>query len=170
MLDRFGRKVFFVTALLIYTFAMGIYAFAGSLNWLFLARLFQGVGSAFLWACVNTIVADLTPSRGNGVRHWEANNRVITTRGGLVGIFAALIQRSFSRRISVGRLFLQAMRSCPFSEPGWRGKMYPTQNLSARAEGKIRCLPASAQAAVCCLYHRHPRSHVKSHVPDLPAG
>jgi MFS transporter, DHA1 family, multidrug resistance protein len=82
-LDRFGRRHFFVTALLLYSISMLAFAFAASLSGLFLARILQGIGSSFFWVALYTIVADLSTQRDRGhALGWVSQ---ITSRGGIVG-------------------------------------------------------------------------------------
>ncbi|NIO04449.1 MAG: MFS transporter, partial [Proteobacteria bacterium] len=85
-LDRFGRRVFFVTALAINGVSMGLFSVATSLGGLYRARVVQGAASSLMGASVSTIVADLTSADNRG----EEMGRVIElqTRGEIIGVFA----------------------------------------------------------------------------------
>jgi MFS transporter, DHA1 family, multidrug resistance protein len=83
--DTFGRRRFFITALLLYTVSMVAFAFANNLPGLFLARIFQGLGSSFFWVTIYTIVADLSSPTDRGrALGWVSE---ITSRGGIIGAF-----------------------------------------------------------------------------------
>jgi MFS family permease len=93
VVDRWGRKGVFVTALLIYAGAMAVYAFSASISGFYLANAIQGIGSALLWISANTMVADAVEpgQRGRALGSLDQN----ISRGGLVGVFAGFIIISF---------------------------------------------------------------------------
>jgi DHA1 family multidrug resistance protein-like MFS transporter len=82
-LDRFGRKFFFVAALICYAGAMGLFSIASDVTTLYLARLVQGIGSSLMWISAYTIAIDLTSAEGRG----KAVGRVdeAAARGALYG-------------------------------------------------------------------------------------
>jgi MFS family permease len=93
VVDRWGRKGVFVTALLVYAAAMAVYAFAASIAGFYLANAIQGTGSALLWISANTVIADTVApgQRGRALGSLDQN----MSRGGLVGVFAGFIFMSF---------------------------------------------------------------------------
>jgi len=87
-LDRFGRKRFFIVALVCYASAMVLFSAAGDLLGLYAARLAQGIASSFMWISAYTIATDLAPfeERGSAVG-----------RGCSVGAFAPKVISIFHR-------------------------------------------------------------------------
>ncbi len=85
-LDRFGRRTFFVVALMCYAVAMGLFCIADSVAGLYLARLMQGVASALMWISAYTIATDLASPERRG----RAVGRVdeASARGSLYGALA----------------------------------------------------------------------------------
>jgi MFS family permease len=59
-LDRYGRRGFLIFALILYVLAYAGYGFSETIEWMYAARLLQGVGAAILLLTVDAITADLT--------------------------------------------------------------------------------------------------------------
>lgn len=92
-MDRFGRKQFFVSGVMCYVVAMGLFAMARNMELLFLARFIQGIGGALAWITAYTITTELASSEERG----EAIGRMDSAshRGSLYGILAALALMSW---------------------------------------------------------------------------
>ena len=84
--DRFGRKAHLIAGLAGYALAMGLFAIAGNLAGLYLARLVNGIAAAFTWTASSTIVADLATSGERGKAMGAVN--MMSTRGQIIGALA----------------------------------------------------------------------------------
>lgn len=66
LLDRFGRRWFFVASLFFYVVAMLWFSRAEALLDFYIARSIQGVGAALMWVSARTIIADVIEPRSAG--------------------------------------------------------------------------------------------------------
>jgi MFS family permease len=96
-LDRWGRRPFLLLGLLSHVFAMIVFSLADTVVLLTVARLIQGMGTAFLWLTAFTIVADIALETGRGHDFGfvdEAANRgaIVGSISGflLIGAFTAI--------------------------------------------------------------------------------
>jgi MFS family permease len=87
-MDYFGRKRFFVLGLLCYVVAMGMFAMAGDMATLYLARVLQGIAAALTWLASYTIAAELAIAerRGEALGHVDG----ASDRGAFYGTVIAL--------------------------------------------------------------------------------
>jgi MFS transporter, DHA1 family, multidrug resistance protein len=65
-LDRFGRRPFFIAALVCYTLAMLTFALWQDVAGLYIGQLVRGLGSAMMWISAYTLATELAPAAGRG--------------------------------------------------------------------------------------------------------
>ena len=86
VLDRWGRRPFFLLGLLGYVVAIFMFCLADTVWLLTVARFVQGLGQAFLWLSAYTIVADVATEAGRGHDFGSIDEAV--NRGAIVGTTA----------------------------------------------------------------------------------
>ncbi len=84
-IDRFGRRVFFLSALLLYVGAYTGYSFALDIETMYVARFFQGLGASLLLVSVDVMTADLTDATDRGQAMGQ--NVEVQTRATFLGAF-----------------------------------------------------------------------------------
>ncbi|RZF64187.1 MFS transporter [Sphingomonas populi] len=63
--DRFGRRPVLLAAMIAFAIDYGLMAFAPTVGWLFLGRIFAGVAGA-IYGPANAVLADVTPAEKRG--------------------------------------------------------------------------------------------------------
>ncbi len=104
-LDRFGRRRFFIGALLTYSLAMVSFSFSTTIWNLTLSRILQGSASALLGLSVNAIIADVAESRERARSFGGVTQSL--NQGGIIGTFIGFfVLISFGTEKGWGLLFL----------------------------------------------------------------
>jgi len=117
-LDRYGRRWFLVSALLVYAATSLFFSVASSLEALYLARLLQGVGASLMLITVDTITADLTTPANRAAA--MGRNMEMYTRGGMFGAMIgialmAALQQSLGWEIAFVGYSLMALLGAFFA-------------------------------------------------------
>jgi len=87
LLDKFGRRIFFITGSLGYALTMVGFAYSDSV-WNFVgARLLQGTASAFAMLSASAIIADVTTGRNRAQAFGKFAQA--SSRGSIIGAFIA---------------------------------------------------------------------------------
>ena len=81
-LDAFGRRPFFIAAMVFYLAANIFYALSSTVTDLFFARLLQGVGFAVLAITTDTITSDIAAANARSAA--MGGNIASQTRGGMI--------------------------------------------------------------------------------------
>jgi len=156
--DRYGRRPFILIGLACFIVAWALYAASARVNILFLARIVEGTGSAFLLIPAYALLADLVPSDG---------------RGGAVGRFQSMINLGAFIGGGVGfPLLLAAERLGHGIVAGWRLAFcfytVATLIMFVRAHRRLREAPRGTRAAPPALpVGRTPRASLRALVPLL---
>jgi len=156
--DRYGRRPFILTGLACLIVAWALYAISARVNILFLARIVEGTGSAFLLIPAYALLADLIPADG---------------RGAAVGRFQSMINLGAFIGGGVGfPLLLMAERLGHGIVAGWRLAFcfyaVATLIMFVRAGRRLREAPRRAHAAPSAIpIGNTPRASLRALVPLL---
>lgn len=142
-LDRWGRRPFLLLGLGGYFLAVLVFALADTVILLTAARFLQGIGSAFLWIAIFTMIADLSPKDARGFEFGsldEASYRgsIIGTTLGLSVFFVLERMTGFEiQQIWFYLFLLFLLPALAAGLYGWRGTVetLPLEDVS-RIEGK----------------------------------
>ncbi len=140
--DRFGRRIVFMTLLLLYSVFTLACAFAPSAGWLIALRFFAGAGIGAEIIVIDTYVSEIVPSAARG--RYVAITQVVG--------FAAVPVAAVLARVLVPTHFLMA---------GWR---WVVLIGSARRAAHVVVSPPSARIAAMA---REPRPHRRSRIRSL---
>lgn len=150
ILDRWGRRPFYLIGLASYCVAMVLFAFANTTFLLTFARFIQGIGQAFLWLSIFTMVADISLITGRG--HDFGFVDEATNRGGLIGTTLGILVYFFLLNMGVTTQIAWMVLFGAFIIPaliafriGWTGVR---ETLPRSEDVKIKSRPISNQLII----------------------
>ncbi|MBB6731586.1 MFS transporter [Cohnella zeiphila] len=99
--DRFGRRVFILTGLILFAIAMILYNWASGIVWLLLLRILHGGGWALSTTSIGTSITDVIPvrRRSEGMGWYGLSMSVSMAIGPIVGVW--MVQSYSFRHLTV---------------------------------------------------------------------
>ncbi|MFJ7679981.1 MFS transporter [Peribacillus sp. NPDC097206] len=93
MLETKGRRIIFLIGLAIFAFSVGSFGFMGSIGFLFLMRIVQGVGWGLSSTASGTIASDIIPGkrRGEGMGYYGLSGNLALALGPTLGLFLVTV-------------------------------------------------------------------------------
>ena len=103
-IDKYGRKVFFVSAFLFYAIAMLLFSYSTNIEILYISRIIQAIGSSFMWISAYAIAIDIADNEKRGKSIGQVDGA--GSKGGLYGaIIGFAILGNFTLIIGWSLLF-----------------------------------------------------------------
>jgi len=65
-IDKYGRKVFFVSAFFFYAISMLMFSYSSNIRLLYISRFIQAIGSSFMWISAYSIAIDIADKEKRG--------------------------------------------------------------------------------------------------------
>ncbi|WP_234124300.1 MFS transporter [Clostridium hydrogenum] len=86
-IDKYGRKVFFVSAFLFYAVSMLLFSYSTNIKLLYISRIIQAIGSSFMWISAYSIAIDISSDekRGNGIGQVDEASSKGSLYGAILG-------------------------------------------------------------------------------------
>lgn len=90
-LESRGRKIVYLTGILIFIVSVGSFGFLPAIGFLFFMRFIQGIGWGFSTTASGTIASDIIPSkrRGEGMGYYGLSGNIALAFGPSLGLFLA---------------------------------------------------------------------------------
>lgn len=86
-IDTYGRKKFFVSAVLFYAISMMLFSYSTNITFLYISRFIQAIGSSLMWISVYSIAVDITDNekRGNAIGQVDGASSKGALYGAVIG-------------------------------------------------------------------------------------
>lgn len=86
-IDKYGRKLFFVSAFLFYAIAMLLFSYSTNIQLLYISRFIQAIGSSFMWVSAYSIAIDIADNekRGNLIGQVDGASSKGALYGAIIG-------------------------------------------------------------------------------------
>lgn len=103
-IDKYGGKVFFVSAFLFYAIAMLLFSYSANIQLLYISRFVQAIGSSFMWISAYSIAMDIADNEERGKSIGQIDGA--RSKGALYGaIIGFIILSNFTFIIGWSLLF-----------------------------------------------------------------